>query len=274
MNKRESEAIIEKYLEEDITLFSDLIFNKVASNIDFVEELLQVIFNDKKLKVLKCETQKTYKILKQRGIRLDCLCELFDGKKVSVEIEKNDFGEKWDSQRRVRYYGSIIDVMSLKQKQIYDELPELYMVYLTTKDIFGKGKIVYHVERYLEECKEKVDNGYHEIYVNAENDDKSELAEVMKIMSIKDYVNPKFKTISREKEEKLMPTEVREAFDVIMTSERAEGRAEGKAEGITLGRIKAIIELLKKGLISEDVALSSLGLSKEELDRKIEELKI
>ena len=67
-----------------------------------------------------------------------------------------------------------------------------------------------------------------------------------------------------------MPTEVREAFDVIMTSERAEG----KAEGITVGRIKAIVELLKKGLISEEVALTSLGLSKEELNRKIEELKI
>ena len=270
MNRKESEVIVEKYLEENVTLFSDIIFKNVVSNLKFVEELLQVIFSDSKLKVLKCESQKTYKILKQRGIRLDCLCELFDGKKVNVEVEKNDFGEKWDSQRRIRYYSSVINVMSLKQKQIYDELPELYMVYLSTKDIFAKGKTVYHVERYLEECFEKVDNGYHEIYVNAENDDKSDIAEVMKIMSTKDYVNPKFKTISREKEEKLMPTEVREAFEVIMTSERAEG----KAEGIILGRIKAIVELLKKGLISEEVALTSLGLSKEELNRKIEELKI
>ena len=115
MNRRESEAIVEKYLKEDVTLFSDLIFNKVASNIDFVEELLRVVFNDNKLKVLKCESQKTYKILKQRGIRLDCLCKLYDGKKVSVEIEKNDIGEKWDSQRRVRYYGSVMQKMMISQ---------------------------------------------------------------------------------------------------------------------------------------------------------------
>ena len=69
MNKRESEAIIEKYLEEDVTLFSDLIFNKVASNIEFVEELLRVIFDDSKLKVLKCETQKTFSIRKTMSIQ-------------------------------------------------------------------------------------------------------------------------------------------------------------------------------------------------------------
>ena len=200
--------------------------------------------------------------MNKREIRLDCLCELFDGKKVSVEIEKNDFGEKWDSQRRVRYYGSIIDLMSLKQKQIYDELPELYMVYLTTKDIFGKGKTVYHVERYLEECKEKVDNGYNDIYVNAENDDKSELAEVMKIMSTKDYVNPKFKTISREKEEKLMPAEVEKAIEGL----REEGRLEGA--------LKTYVNLLQEGLISEEVVLSKLNISKEELNEKMKELAV
>ena len=267
---KKSEAIVEKYLEENLTLFSDIIFKRVVSNKEFVEELLQVIFSDAKLKVLKCEPQKVYNILDQRGIRLDCLCELYDGKKVSVEVEKNDFGEKWDSQRRIRYYGSVINVMSLKKKEIYDNLPELYMIYLSTKDIFGKGKTVYHVERCIKECNEYVDNGYHEIYINAENDDKSEIAEVMKIMSTKDYVNQKYKTISKEKEEKLMPTEVREAFEKIRDYDIAKGRAEGKVEGELL----ATIRLFRKGLISEEVALSNLELSKEEFDQKVKELSI
>ena len=85
MKRKNSEAIVRKYLEENLTLFSDFIFKKVVSNVNFVEELLQVIFNDSKLKVLKCEPQKTYKILKQRGIRLDCLCELSKSKKMISE---------------------------------------------------------------------------------------------------------------------------------------------------------------------------------------------
>ena len=259
---KKSEAIVEKYLEENLTLFSDIIFKRVVSNKDFVEELLQVIFGDVSLRVLRCEPQKVYNILDQRGIRLDCLCELYDGKKISVEVEKNDSGEKWDSQRRIRYYGSVINVMSLKKKEIYDNLPELFMVYLSTKDIFDKGKTVYHVERCIKECNEFVDNGYHEIYINAENDDKSEIAEVMKIMSTKDYVNKKYKTISKEKEEKLMPTEVREAFEKIRDYDIAKGE------------LLATIKLFRKGLISEEVALSNLGLSKEEFDQKIKELNI
>ena len=37
---------------------------------------------------------------------------------------------------------------------------------------------------------------------------------------------------------------------------------------------KAIVKLLRQGLISEEVALSNLELSKEELDKKIKELNI
>ena len=101
-------------------------------------------------------------------------------------------------------------------------------------------------------------------YINAENDDKSEIAEVMKMMSTKDYVNPKYKNIKKAKEEKLMPVEVREAIEDL--------KAESMAKGMQEGKIKTIIELLNQGLISEEVALSSLKLSKAELDQKIKEL--
>lgn len=278
MFSKESESIARNYLKNNLTLFNDRIFSKAVQNKKFVEELLQVIFNDSQLKVIKCEVQKTFNILDQRGIRLDCLCELQNGERVSVEVEKNDSASKWDDQRRVRYYGSIINVMSLKKKEIYDHLPDVYMVYLTTKDIFKKGKTIYHVERCLKECNEFVDNGYHEIYVNAENYDNSDIAEVMKIMSTKEYLNPKFKEISKTKEEKLMPVEVEKAFKEIKDSERADGiaigKAEGKIEGMMLGQLKAIVKLLRQGLISEEVALSNLELSKEELDKKIKELNI
>ena len=266
MFSKESESIARNYLKDNLTLFNDRIFSKAVQNKKFVEELLQVIFNDSKLKVIKCEVQKTYNILEQRGVRLDCLCELQNGERVSVEVEKNDSASKWDDQRRVRYYGSIINVMNLKKKEIYDHLPDVYMVYLTTKDIFKKGKTIYHVERCLKECNEFVDNGYHEIYVNAENYDNSDIAEVMKIMSTKEYVNPKFKEISKTKEEKLMPVEVQKAFEEIRNSDIADG--------IAIGQLKAIVKLLRQGLISEEVALSNLELSKEELNKKIKELNI
>ena len=52
---------------------------------------------------------------------------------------------------------------------------------------------------------------------------------------------------------------------------RAEGRAEGRVEGKLEGRINAYINLLQQGLISEEVVMSNLKLSKEELRNKIKE---
>ena len=86
------------------------------------------------------------------------------------------------------------------------------------------------------------------------------------MMLTKDYVNPKYKNIKKAKEEKLMPVEVREAIEDL--------KAESMAKGMQKGELKAILKLLNQGLISEEVALSSLKLSKAELDQKIKELNL
>ena len=268
------ELIVKKYLESTLTLFDDSIFSKVAKNLDFIQELLQIILDDKYLKVLKCEVQKTVAFSKQHGIRLDCLCKLQNGSQVNVEVEKNDPHSKWNDQKRVRFYGSVIDVSNLNQKEDYDKLPDLYMIYITLKDIFGKGKTTYHIERHIVECNEYVNNGYHEIYVNAENNDESDISEVMRMMSTQDYVNNKYKSISKVKEEMIMPVEVKEAMDRIRSYERSEGKAEGIAEGKAKGKAEIIFRLFKQGIISEQVALSNLEISKEKFNKKLSESKI
>ena len=97
---------------------------------------------------------------------------------------------------------------------------------------------------------------------------------MQKILSTKDYVNPKYKNIKKAKEEKLMPVEVREAIEDLRAESMAKGMQKGMQEGIREGEQKAILKLLNQGLISEEVALSSLKLSKAELDQKIKELNL
>lgn len=268
--KEESIRIAKKYLRETLTLFSDRIFREVSANKDFVTELLRVFLDDKGLEVIELQPQKELVIYNQRGVILDCYCKLSDGKLVNIEVENNFDKDKCDHQRRVRYYSSMINVKNLSPSEDFSDLPDLYMIYLTRRDFLKQRKTVYHVERQIEETKLCVNNGYHEIYINAEVDDKSDVSEVMKIMSTPDYVNESFKTITKTKEEKTMPKEVEEAFADIRNYDMAKGRAEGKAEG----RIETYITLLKQGLISEEVALSNLKLSKEELENKIKELQI
>ena len=258
--------IVGDYYKKNLTLFTDLIFKEVTSNKDFVTELLRVFLNDEKLEIIELTPQRNISIYNQRGVVLDVYCKLSSGKVVNVEVENDARGERHDHQRRVRYYGSMVDVKNLSPSQDFSELPDLYMIYLTLRDFIGLKKTVYHVERQITETKTYLNNGYHEIYINAEVDDKSSIAEVMKVLSTPDYVNNNFKTITKMKEEKLMPVEVEKAIEGL----REEGRLEGRLEGA----LKTYVNLLQEGLISEEVVLSKLNISKEELNEKMKELAV
>ena len=96
----------------------------------------------------------------------------------------------------------------------------------------------------------------------------------MKVLSTPDYVNNNFKTITKMKEEKTMPVEVERALEDLKEECRLEGRQEGRQEGEIKGEIKTYVNLWRKGLISEEVVISNLNISKEELDKKIKELAI
>ena len=75
-----------------------------------------------------------------------------------------------------------------------------------------------------------------------------------------------------------MPVEVERALEGLKEECRLEGRIEGRQEGRQEGRlegsIKTFANLLQEGLISEEVVLRKLNISKEELDKKIKELAI
>ena len=68
----------------------------------------------------------------------------------------------------------------------FEEIPDSYVIYISKKDFFEKGKTIYHIDRVLQETGDVVDNGFYEIYVNTEIDDKSDIAELMKIYSSPD----------------------------------------------------------------------------------------
>lgn len=258
--------IINNYFEKHLTLFYDKVFREVVgTNKDFVEEILRVFLNDENLVLLESSVQKDMSIYNQKSVVLDCFCKLGNGDLANIEIEKNTFNDKCDHQKRVRYYSSMINVKSLSKGEKYDNLPNLYMIYLTKKDIFKKRKSVYHIERQIFETKDYLDNGYHEIYINAEIDDKSDISEMMKSLSRNDYLNKKFKVVSRIKEVRMdpneMPKEVKEAFEEM----RQENIAEGKKQTFIL--------LFNQGVIGEDVVIKNLNITKDEFATLLKEQK-
>ena len=74
---------------------------------------------------------------------------------------------------RARFHSSLLDTKRLKAKQKFKELHDSYVIFIPENDYMDKGLPLYHVERIIQETKERFEDGSHIIYVNGsyKNDD-------------------------------------------------------------------------------------------------------
>lgn len=164
----------------------DTFMQKLGEDRDFCEEMLRVILNKPNLKVISNTTQKSIHNIDTRSVTVDVKCEDEDGTEFGVEVQKaNDD----DHQKRVRYNGSCIQVQSLRKGAKFKDLPDVCMVFISETDFLERGKAIYHIDRTIRETGEVISNGYSEIYVNAQIDDGSDLAEYMKIFKSSSVCN-------------------------------------------------------------------------------------
>ena len=114
---------------------------------------------------------------------LDAYCVALGNENFDLEIQKKDND---DHQKRVRYNGSNMDTYIADKGIKFGQIPESYVIFISKKDFFGQGKAIYHIDRVLRETGDVEDNGFYEIYVNTEIDDKTDIAELMEIYSSSD----------------------------------------------------------------------------------------
>ena len=75
---------------------------------------------------------------------------------------------------------------TLRKGRDYSELPERYIFYISRKDIWKDGYTVYEEEKRFRQTGKKHNDGSHLIYVNAEIDDGSRIAKLMKYFKTAD----------------------------------------------------------------------------------------
>ena len=158
----------------------DIFFQKLVEDKGFCEELLQVIMNDKGLKLIKCEPQKNLRNVAGRSVILDALCQTSDRRFINIEVQKSNDD---NHQKRVRYNGSNIDTYITEKGIKFNQLPDVYVIYISSFDIFKASHVIYHVDRVVRETSQVVDNGFHEIYVNTKVDDGSEISGLMQLFN-------------------------------------------------------------------------------------------
>ncbi len=128
------------------------------------------------LQVKSVRTQDTITNLRGHSVRLDIHAEDINGTRYDIEIRRSDKGA---DVRRARYNSSMLDVNALKSGEDYNHLPEVYVIFITERDVFKRGKQLYIFERMFVEERMPFNDGSHIIYVNSSMQDDTALGRLM-----------------------------------------------------------------------------------------------
>jgi hypothetical protein len=241
-----------------LNVIDDVFFHKMMEDIEVAEEVLRLILEKPKLKVIECHTQKFLRNIGAHSVVLDFVCREEDGSIIHVEVQK----ENQDNyQKRIRFNISNIDTYYTEKGIKYKDMPDVYAVFISRFDIFNEGRTIYHVSRVLDETGSRVDNGIHEMYVNTSVDDGSDIAELMQYFKKSVGEHKKFmKLCNRVKYFKKSQEGVTDMCDVV--EEYAEKKAKAREKE---AYIQTAENLLRNGASIELIAKSMPSLTYEDV---------
>ena len=183
----EKQAIVEQFNLMDDNFFSVVMKNKAAC-----EYMLTVLLG-KPIKVLDNRTQYVIRNLPAHSAELDALIEDDEGHiyDVEIQVENND-----DHPKRVRFYQAAIDWSMLEKGRKYQDLPDLYLLFISKFDMWKQGKTKYEIKRTINDTSDVADNGVHEIYYNTVSDEDSQLTEMLHYFNNSDADDRRFGALS------------------------------------------------------------------------------
>lgn len=243
-----------------LNVMDDLLFHKIAEDAGACEEIIQTILQKDDIKIIENHAQKYLRNIKNRSVILDALCVDATGKYYNIEIQKAD---DTDHQKRVRYHGSNIDTLFTEKAIDFEELPDVYIIYICAFDIFGANKVLYHIERMVRETGEKVSNGFHEIYANSQGNEENTASELMKYLSNSQGIHPKFPKLSNRVD--YFKTKQKGRIEMSSVIEKIE--QEGIEKGIEKG-----IETIIKTMFQNKMPIAEISKMTEVPIEKIEKI--
>lgn len=160
----------------DYRLMDDSFMEVCFSENKKAVELVLGIILGRSLNVIKVITQDSYKNLHGRSIRIDVLAVDEDGVYYNIEIQRSDKG---GSPKRARCHSGIIDAAVTEPGEDFNKLPEQYIIFITERDIPGRGMAVYEYVYTEKQLGIPLGDGTHILYVNNEFRDDSDIGKLM-----------------------------------------------------------------------------------------------
>ena len=253
---------------ENLTLANDFLFGRIMRDPELCTEMIRRILPHIDIGHIEfTHTQKSAKYsFDTRGVRFDVYAKADNRKIFDCEVQTTD---KKDLPRRSRAYHSVIGLEALESETlttsgIYNELPDVYVIFLCTFDPFRLGR---HIYTFRNTCDEsgglKLNDGAVTIFLNTQgkiDDISGELKAFLDFMTGKASKDPFVIELEERVKIAKLNAKWRRIYMLQMLYEREkinEGRAEGRAEGRREGREEvfnsAVSFMKSKGMSDEEI---------------------
>ena len=251
-----------------LRITNDFLFSKVMRNEKLCRQLLEVILNTQIEHIEYQEEEKWIDItMESKSIRLDVFIK--DGKKTVYNIEMQT-ANPGNLPKRSRYYQGMIDLNLIEKGEDYNQLNKSYVIFICTKDIFGKGRAIYTFENLcLEDTKIHLNDETTKIFLNPVSDmeDVDEELKNFLLYLSKGIISDKFTEELEKEVEKVKKNEEWEVEYMTLHMIKRESYEEGRIEG----KIEILINLVKTGLISISIASQKVNMTEEEFIKYMSE---
>ena len=255
----------ERYKEKikHFTIMNDIFMRNVLKETACTEYIFQVIMNKKELKVIDQTLQKDYKNLQGRSAILDCVAKDAENNFFNVEIQGENDGA---SPKRARYHCGLLDMNLLNPGDLFDNLPETYVIFITKNDVLGYNQPISHIQRRIKETEDIFQNGQHILYVNSKKQDDTELGRLMHDLHCKE-ADKMYSNVLSARVQQLKGTT--EGVNQ-MCQELEEIYNEGEQSGELKKARETALTLLDMGMPAEQIA-KAVNLSIETVQNWIAE---
>ena len=255
-----------EYLEaiRKFRLIDDTFFNICFDgDTNSMELLLHIFLQRDDIKVLEVVTQRTAQNLYGRSVRFDVLAIDSNGKIYNVEVQRATEGA---NPKRARFNYCLIDSREINKGTEYQNFPEVWVIFITEKDIFGAKHPMYHIERTITELNQPFDDAEHTIYVNGEYKGSDALGLLMHDFFCTDPAKMHYPQLAKRADFFKHKPKGMKTMCEIMEKIQEVGRAEGRAEGSLMMLTKLVLSNLKKNKPLEEIA-ESLDITTKEVIR-------
>ncbi|MCD8131514.1 MAG: PD-(D/E)XK nuclease family transposase [Lachnospiraceae bacterium] len=129
-----------------LNLLSDTFASVTLEDKEACQYVIRKILGKEDIRIIEVKGQYRLLNLTAKDAILDAFAQDSTGRMINIEIQRRD---TVDHARRTRYYGSMIDKSVLDKGAEHDELPDVYIIYISETDLWHVGETVYPVKKTL-----------------------------------------------------------------------------------------------------------------------------